>query len=80
MKTERFPSITLGVDLLSNETSLPKGAVREAVNVDIDRVGNFSRRPGYTRVVAQSGFHSIKTLPQSGLVLVAQGWDHGNEE
>ena len=73
MKTERFPSITLRVDLLSNETSLPKGAVREAVNVDIDRVGNFSRRPGYTRVVAQSGFHSIKTLPQSGLVLVAQG-------
>jgi hypothetical protein len=72
MKTQRFPSITLGVDLLSNETSLPKGAVREAINVDIDRAGNFNRRAGYTKVVAGTQFHSIKTASLSGLVLVAQ--------
>lgn len=58
---------------MSNETSLPKGAVREAVNVDIDRAGNFNRRTGYTQIVAGGNYHSIKAFPQSGLLFVAQG-------
>lgn len=58
--------------MLSNETSLPKGAVREAINVNLDRNGNFSRRPGYTRVISASGYHSVKTMPQKGWVLMAQ--------
>ena len=72
MKTTPFPAIKLGVDMLSNETSLPAGAIREGVNIDIDRAGNFSRRPGYSQVVAGSGFHSVRALIQKGWVLVAQ--------
>lgn len=72
MKTIPFPAIVLGVDMLSHETSLPKGAVRQAINVNLDRYGNFSRRKGYTKVVPGTGFHSIRMLPQKGLILLAQ--------
>ncbi len=72
MKTVPFPSIQLGVDMLSNETSIPKGAVRQAINVDLDRYGNFSRRTGYTRVVSGAGFHSVRTMWQKGWILLAQ--------
>lgn len=54
-----------GIDLLSDETSLladDKGkviAVREAVNVDIDRDGNISRRRGAGLKLAGSGYHSL---------------------
>ncbi len=72
MKTVPFPAITLGVDMLSNETSIPKGAVREAINVDIDRAGNLARRTGYSRVVSGAGYHSIRGMPQKGWTLLAQ--------
>lgn len=73
MKTIQFSPATVGVDMLSDETSLVKGAVREAINVDLDRNGNISRRTGYTRVVSGAGFHSVRTLPQKGWVMLAQG-------
>lgn len=72
MKTVPFPAITLGVDMLSNETSIPKGAVRKAINVNLDRYGNFSRRTGYTKVVSGAGFHSVRSLLQKGWVVLAQ--------
>lgn len=72
MKTIPFPAIKLGVDMLSDETSLLPGAVRQAINVDLDRAGNFSRRKGYTRVVSGSGFHSVRTMAQKGWVMLAQ--------
>lgn len=72
MKTVPFPAIKLGVDMLSNETSIPAGAVRKAINVDLDRYGNFSRRVGYTKVVSGAGYHSVRALLQKGWVLLAQ--------
>lgn len=43
-----IPLPRLGVDLLSDETQMPSGTVRSAVNVDIDKQGQFKRRDGYT--------------------------------
>lgn len=48
-----------GVDLLSPETALPKGAVRCAVNVDFVRGGKVRRRRGSTLLVPAPGAHSI---------------------
>ena len=42
-----LPLPRLGVDLLADETQMPAGAVRAAVNVDIDRTGQFRRRAGW---------------------------------
>lgn len=64
MKPIEFPSVTLGIDMLSNETSLPKGAVRTATNIDLDKYGNFSRRTGYTAVASGSDYHSMWAAPQ----------------
>lgn len=72
METKKVPPITLGIDMLSDETAIPKGAVREATNIDINRAGQFARRKGYARVVAGAGWHSLRTFPQQGLVLAVQ--------
>lgn len=72
LKTVPLPDIKLGIDMLSDETSLPKGAVRMATNIDFDRAGNFNRRAGYTKVVNDVDFHSIRTMNQRGIVLVAK--------
>lgn len=42
-----IPLPRLGIDLKSEETRLPAGAVRHASNVDIDRDGQIRRRKGY---------------------------------
>ena len=47
MSSTPIPLPRLGVDLLSDETQMPAGAVRAAVNVDIDKRGQFKRRQGY---------------------------------
>ena len=72
-KTVPYPLPITGVDSLSNETALPKGAVRSAVNVDIGRAGRFSRRVGQKRLVDGNNFHSIWASGQRGTMLVAQG-------
>lgn len=72
-KTYKYPLPVVGVDLLSNETSLIKGAVRSAVNVDIGRAGSFKRRAGFTRLVAGSDFHSIWAAEQKGWLVCAKG-------
>lgn len=41
-----IPLPRLGIDLLSDETQMPAGTVRAAVNVDIDKRGQFARRRG----------------------------------
>ena len=58
-KSKQFPLPALGIDLRSGETSIPRGAVRRADNVDITADGTFSRRTGYEVGVAGSGFHSM---------------------
>lgn len=71
--TRPYPLPITGIDSLSNETALMKGAVREAVNVDIGRAGRFKRRVGQTLRVAGSDFHSLWGAQQRGTMLVAQG-------
>lgn len=71
-KTVKYPLPATGVDQLSAETALAPGAVRSAVNVDIDRAGRTKRRAGYTRRVAHPGMHSLFYAAQKGWTLVAQ--------
>ena len=70
--TRPYPLPIAGIDSLSNETALLKGAVREAVNVDIGRAGRFSRRAGQTLRLSGSDYHSIWGAQQRGIVLVAK--------
>lgn len=62
----------LGMDVLSDETSLPNTAVRRAENVDIWRGGTFARRDGYVRRLAANGLHSLYHAAQKGYTLVCQ--------
>lgn len=71
-QTKPYPLPITGVDTLSSETALVKGAVRSAVNVDIGRAGRFKRRAGYVRRVAHPGMHSLFYAAQKGWTLVAQ--------
>jgi len=71
-QTKPYPLPIAGVDMLSSETALVGGAVRSAVNVDIDRVGRFKRRAGYTRRMAAPGMHSLYYAAQKGWTLVAR--------
>lgn len=73
MKNNRIPLPTLGQDMLSEQTSLPSGAVRIARNVDIGRDGTFGRRAGFVERVAGDAFHSIYYAAQKGWLLVCQG-------
>lgn len=71
--TRPYPLPAAGIDSLSNETALLKGAVREAVNVDIGRAGRFKRRVGQTLRLTGSDYHSIWGAQQRGTMLVAKG-------
>lgn len=71
-QTKPYPLPIAGVDTLSSETALVKGAVRSAVNVDIGRAGRFKRRAGYTRRVAHPGMHSLFYAAQKGWTVVAR--------
>ena len=68
-----YPLPIMGVDVLSDETALVKGAVRSAVNVDIRRAGGFSRRVGQTLRLSGNDYHSIWGAQQRGTMLVAKG-------
>lgn len=49
----------LGINNVSPETDLPKGAVVSAINVDIDKEGNVRSRDGYTEVYSGDNIHSL---------------------
>lgn len=51
----------VGIDQVSGETNLPHGAVQDAVDVDFDRAGCIVSRQGYTRLLTESGLHSLWT-------------------
>ncbi|MDO5288551.1 MAG: hypothetical protein Q4F13_02815 [Pseudomonadota bacterium] len=59
MSAQAIPLPRLGMDLLSEDAQLPHGAVRRAVNVDIDRDGQFSARGGFRTHLSGSGFCAI---------------------
>lgn len=71
-KTVNYPLPIIGIDVLSNETALVKGAVRKAINVDIGRAGRFRRRVGYQLVALGVNMHSLWVAAQRGVCLVAQ--------
>lgn len=54
-----IPLPALGVDLLSDETQMPAGAVRSAINVDIDRNGQPRRRKGSALALPGSDIGSL---------------------
>lgn len=72
-KRIQIPHVQLGIDMLSGETSIPPGAVRDAVNVDFDRAGNTQRRTGCEQLVAMEGAHSIWSSPSNRGLFVCQG-------
>lgn len=50
-----------GIDNQNRETTLPAGAVRTALNVDIDKGGNSIRRQGTIRRITGTDCHSLWT-------------------
>lgn len=67
-----FPGFPRGLDNLSEENAVGPGALREAVNVDLDGNGRVSRRSGYTRVKT-GPFHSVFSADSEALFAVADG-------
>ncbi len=70
MTEEVLPRFTVGIDQLSDETALPRGAVRDALNVDFDSDGLARRRPGAVPVESGS-FHSL--WRGTGIALCVKG-------
>lgn len=71
MKPIPLPALTKGIDVLTPEGDLQKGAVRKAVNVAIHDNGSFDRRPGYTPLITLAGAHSLWRSPAQTRVMVA---------
>jgi len=69
LKTVPLPK--LGMNVIAQETSLPKGSVRSAQNVVLDNVGQVLRRPGYQTFASLPDAHSL--WQGNGIVLVAAG-------
>ena len=63
---------TVGIDNVSPDTALPKGAVRDAVNGNFNRTGQFESRAGFELAMAASNVHSLWTSP-SGMTLCGNG-------
>lgn len=59
LKPTNIADFNLGIDMLSDETSLPRGACRDAENIDIDVYGNFRTRAGFTRLSPFPEAHSL---------------------
>lgn len=56
-----FGPYTEGIDHVSSDGDLKKGAVKDAVNVEFGREGNVARRAGYTQRIASTSVHSLWT-------------------
>lgn len=66
-----IPLPRLGIDLLSDETQMPAGTVRSAVNVDIDKRGQFARRQGSVLTTPGDGYDNL--YPWGGKLLARRG-------
>lgn len=72
---------TIGIDNVSADGDLPRGAVADAENVDFGRGGDVARRSGYTRRLETTSAHSLWTAPDGrsfGVIdgsLVRLTWD-----
>lgn len=72
LKAANLANFTLGIDMLSEIASLPKGAARDAVNVDFDSSGGFRSRDGFTLALALPGAHSLWGSADGTFGLLAQ--------
>lgn len=72
MKQTKFPMPLAGIDAMSEQTSLKRGTVRKATNVDLGRGGSFSRRAGATLMVPGDSMHSLWSS-KGGKTFVAGG-------
>ncbi|HFB07033.1 MAG TPA: hypothetical protein ENJ92_01170, partial [Chloroflexi bacterium] len=52
----KFPA---GKNDVAKETALPEGALREALNVDIDDAGNIRLREGFEKVYSGTNVRSL---------------------
>lgn len=66
-----IPLPRLGIDLLSDETQMPAGTVRAAINVDIDKRGQFARRQGAALATAGNGYDDL--YPWGSALLARKG-------
>ena len=73
MPSKDIPLPRLGIDILSEETSLPAGAVRKAVNIDLGRTGVSQVRDGYRRVIPSTQLHSLYAIKRSIGLLAIDG-------
>jgi hypothetical protein len=63
----------IGIDTVTPDSALPAGAVKDAVNVDFDTTGGVASRKGYTKVVTQTGMHSLWRSPATGVSFCVAG-------
>ena len=72
MKSVNIGNFKLGIDMKSDEAELPKGAVRDAVNVDITLDGGVRRRRGLIKRAGFTGGHSMWSPRSQAFALFAQ--------
>ncbi len=73
MATTEIANAVLGIDLLSESTALPEGAMRDVVNMDIHAKGNTSTRAGSALVGMMPGAHSLWSPKSRAFGLFFQG-------
>lgn len=71
MQTVQFKLPKLGMDKLSDETSIPQGAWRTITNIDVSRAGQMSVREGFARI-ATGEYYSLWYALQRGVMLAAK--------
>lgn len=63
----------VGIDHVTTDTATDAKAVRDAVNGDFDRSGQFTLRHGYDPVLSGTGIHSLWSGPTTGITLCVHG-------
>lgn len=58
-ETKKLNRFDKGMNNVDQDTDLPEGSLREAINVDITRKGRVRRRKGYTEIYSGIGIHSL---------------------
>lgn len=79
MTSQRMGPWTLGMDVISADSEMPKDntgriiAVRDALNADFNREGWPDTRPGLIRLLTQIGFHSLYARTETAPIYGAYG-------
>jgi hypothetical protein len=72
MERKNIGPFTKGMNTLADETALPEDQCRSAKNIDFDKDGNYSQRPGFARLLAAVNVHSLYSSANSAYVLGCQ--------